>query len=476
MAVDVKPVVAPPDRGVSSVEVSDAPPSSRSRRSVLAAGISGLLGLVFQAGARPEPTAAAAGDSIRMGQSNNAGTSNTSLTTSSSGTAWYVRQNGGGAAIRANAVGSNALAGSFTSTNGPAISAVTGHAGKYGAYAANDAASTGIGAAIRANGRANDGLIASTTAADRAAVVASNPGHEALSADGAVNATTSAIDASAVAGSARGQARSGVFGYFEGIGVGVFGRSYMKYGDGNVGVRGEASNFEGIGIGVSGQGWFGTGVHGQGSSGVVGSGQRYGLYGNAEIPDAFGLYSAGKAHVEGDLQVTGSISKAGGTFRIDHPLDPADRYLVHSFVESSEMLTVYSGTADLDANGRATVTLPRWFEALNRDVRYQLTAVGAPAPSLHVQRPLSDGRFVIGGGPAGLKVSWLLTATRKDPWALAHPIVVEQRKPANERGLYLHPDLYGKPAKQSIHAKRHQVDPVKAPRAPKRPPAPRPVR
>jgi hypothetical protein len=411
-----------------------------------------------------------------MGQSNTAGTSNTSLTTSSAGTAWYVRQNGPGTAIRGDAAGSNALAGAFNSTNGSSISAVTGHAGKHGMYAANDAASTGIGAAIRANGRANDGLIASTTAVDRAAVVASNPGHEALSADGSVNATTSAIDASAVGGSAGGGARSGVFGYFEGSGVGVYGRSYVKYGGGNVGVHGEASNFEGVGIGVSGQGGFGTGVRGQGFSGVVGSGQAYGLYGNAEVPDAFGLYSNGKAHIEGDLQVTGSISKAGGTFRIDDPLDPADRYLVHSFVESSEMLTVYSGTTDLDANGRATVTLPRWFEALNGDVRYQLTAVGVPAPSLHVQSPLSDGRFVIAGGAAGLKVSWLLTAARKDPWALANPIVVEQRKPAEERGLYLHPDLYGKPAKQSIHAKRHQVDPAKAPPAPKRPPAPRPVR
>jgi hypothetical protein len=476
MVDDAQLVGAPPDRGVSSIVASEAPPPPRSRRSILAAGISGLLGLVIGAGTRPESATAAAGDSIRMGQSNNAGTSNTSLTTSSAGTAWYVRQNGAGTAIRANAMGSNALAGSFNSTNGSAISAVTAHAAKHGAYAANDAASTGIGAAIRANGRANDGLIASTGAADRAAVVASNPGHEALSADGAVNATTSAIDGSAVAGSAGGEARSGVFGHFEGSGVGVYGRSYVKYGGGNVGVHGEASNFEGVGIGVSGQGGFGTGVHGQGSLGVVGSGQHFGLYGIAEIPDAFGLYSAGKAHVQGDLEVTGTISKAGGTFRIDHPLDPADRYLVHSFVESSEMLTVYSGTTDLDANGHATVTMPRWFEALNGDVRYQLTAVGAPAPSLHVQQPLSDGRFVIAGGPAGLKVSWLLTATRLDPWALAHPMEVQQRKPADERGLYLHPDLYGKPAKQSIHAKRHQVDPVKAPRAPKPPPAPRPVR
>ena len=44
-----------------------------------------------------------------------------------------------------------------------------------------------------------------------------------------------------------------------------------------------------------------------------------------------------------------------------------------------------------------------------------------------------------------MKVSWQVTAIRKDPWANANRIEVEQDKPTKERGYYLHPDVYGQP-------------------------------
>ncbi len=51
-------------------------------------------------------------------------------------------------------------------------------------------------------------------------------------------------------------------------------------------------------------------------------------------------------------------------------------------VAAPEMLNVYTGTVILDEAGIAVVELPSWFEALNQDVRYQLTAIGAPTPNL----------------------------------------------------------------------------------------------
>ncbi len=75
------------------------------------------------------------------------------------------------------------------------------------------------------------------------------------------------------------------------------------------------------------------------------------------------------------------MTKAGGSFRIDHPLDPEDKYLYHSFVESADMMNVYNGTVTLDGDGGARVRLPDWFEALNRDYRYQLTPIGAQLPT-----------------------------------------------------------------------------------------------
>jgi hypothetical protein len=178
---------------------------------------------------------------------------------------------------------------------------------------------------------------------------------------------------------------------------------------------------------VGGYGVYGTSVNGTG------------VYGSSDGPNA--LVSEGNAQVQGDLAVTGTVSKGGGAFKIDHPLDPGGKYLYHSFVESPDMKNVY-GTVVLDASGRATVTLPSWFEALNRDFRYQLTPIGHPAPGLHVAAEITGGRFTIAGGAAGLKVCWQVTGTRQDRWANAHRIPVEQDKPAADQGRYLHPDLY----------------------------------
>jgi hypothetical protein len=101
--------------------------------------------------------------------------------------------------------------------------------------------------------------------------------------------------------------------------------------------------------------------------------------GNLGISD-FG--KGGKVVIESDLQVTGNLSKGGGSFKIDHPLDPANKYLYHSFVESPDMMNVYNGNIMTDRRGLAVVILPNYFEALNRDFRYQLTVIGQFAQAL----------------------------------------------------------------------------------------------
>ena len=68
------------------------------------------------------------------------------------------------------------------------------------------------------------------------------------------------------------------------------------------------------------------------------------------------------AFFDGNVDVDGNLSKAGGSFKIDHPLDPANKYLYHSFVESPDMMNIYNGNATTDAQGSAIVQLPEWFE------------------------------------------------------------------------------------------------------------------
>ncbi|HUW82873.1 MAG TPA: hypothetical protein VMZ31_08760 [Phycisphaerae bacterium] len=149
------------------------------------------------------------------------------------------------------------------------------------------------------------------------------------------------------------------------------------------------------------------------------------------------------AYLNGPVTVKGFLTKLGGGFRIDHPLDPANKYLYHNFVESPDMKNVYDGVASLDENGEAIVELPEWFEALNRDFRYQLTAMGAPGPNLYIAKEIRDNRFSIAGGEAGMKVSWQVTGIRQDAWANAKRIPVEVAKSPQQRGTYLYPEAYG---------------------------------
>jgi hypothetical protein len=177
--------------------------------------------------------------------------------------------------------------------------------------------------------------------------------------------------------------------------------------------------------------------------------------------DGYGIYAQGRGtgyggyfypsvYVAGNLTASGTISKAGGSFKIDHPLDPENKYLLHSFVESPDMMNVYNGDVVLDAQGAATVTLPDWFEALNRDFHYQLTSIGAPGPNLYVAAKVAGNQFGIAGGAPGSEVSWQVTGIRHDRWANQNRIPVELVKAPNEKGKYLHPKAYDMPAEKGI--------------------------
>ena len=145
--------------------------------------------------------------------------------------------------------------------------------------------------------------------------------------------------------------------------------------------------------------------------------------------------------VSGNANVSGTLTKGAGSFKIDHPLDPANKYLYHSFVESPDMMNIYNGNVITDKHGLATVILPQYFSALNRDFRYQLTVVGQFAQAI-IARKVVDNRFVIRTDKPQVEVSWQVTGIRQDAYANAHRIPVEVDKPRQEQGHYLHPELF----------------------------------
>jgi hypothetical protein len=202
------------------------------------------------------------------------------------------------------------------------------------------------------------------------------------------------------------------------------------------------------------------GLYGESAAVNVNTGTRIGVYGLADGGQySVGVYGTGvgapanrAALLEGNVEVVGFLAKSAGSFKIDHPLDPENKYLFHSFVESPDMLNVYNGLVVTDAAGKAVVELPAYFQALNKDFRYQLTAVGGPA-ALWVEHEVENNRFVVGSDRPNVKVSWQITGVRKDPYAETYRIHAEVDKPESERGLYLHPELYGRTQDKAFTAR-----------------------
>ncbi|MBS0197114.1 MAG: hypothetical protein JSR77_10180 [Planctomycetes bacterium] len=229
---------------------------------------------------------------------------------------------------------------------------------------------------------------------------------------------------------------------------------------------GQASATTGFAYGVygesassSGRGLSGWGLASSGSTmgveGFVNSAAGYGVYGANGPGSGYGVFASGR------LGASGTKS-----FRIDHPEDPANRYLIHYSAESDEVINFYRGTAVLDERGEAVIELPTYFGRINTNPSYTLTPVGAPMPLLHVSREIDESTlaaaaaaqpgkpaprcsFGIAGGIAGAKVSWRVEAVRNDAWMRRHGAPVETIKPESERGTYQEPGLYQNPGPQN---------------------------
>ncbi|HMB90044.1 MAG TPA: hypothetical protein VKP65_04300, partial [Rhodothermales bacterium] len=136
---------------------------------------------------------------------------------------------------------------------------------------------------------------------------------------------------------AYGESSQGHRGLLGGEYSGVFG----LHSSGNIGELG-LSNYGAYGFSNTTAGVYGA--HNNGTSGYLG-GSVFGVYGvHSSSGNSGALGTPSYAGLfNGDVWVTGTLSKGGGSFKIDHPLDPANKYLAHSFVESPDMMNVYNG-------------------------------------------------------------------------------------------------------------------------------------
>jgi hypothetical protein len=254
-------------------------------------------------------------------------------------------------------------------------------------------------------------------------------------------------------------------------GQGVWGASDTSAAVVGVSRDGEAFRGEGaagvVGIGKSWVGVYGEtqGARDVGPAGVWGDGKQSGdgVKGLTSAPNAAGvaafhltnqgpgIFAQGTPAgvFNGDVNIQGRLRASVKSFVIDHPLDPANKYLTHSSVESPDVMNIYNGNITTDKEGNATVVLPDYFEALNRDFRYQLTVIGKFAQAAVVGE-IKDNRFNVKTDQPNVKVSWQVTGIRHDALAKAHPLTVEEEKPESQRGLFLNPEHYGQPKSKGI--------------------------
>ena len=148
--------------------------------------------------------------------------------------------------------------------------------------------------------------------------------------------------------------------------------------------------------------------------------------------------TTGKVVVGGDFTALGVKA-----FTMDYPLDPTNKTLMHAAIESNEVLNSYSGNATTNSSGKITVTLPEYFEAINKDFRYQLTVVGGSFAQAIISKEVNNNQFEIASNQPNIKVSWEVKGVRNDKRMQQNPFTAVAEKAAKDKGKYIDTKAWG---------------------------------
>jgi len=355
-----------------------------------------------------------------------------------SGYGVWGSQAGSGSGVYGYSPQGRGVTGGSTSGTGARGASLTG-VGVSGLHSASNGIDPGVSATTNSMSVDADALVATVTP----------------TAPGALSAAVRGIN------NGTGTNGIGVYGSQNGSATGVYGVSPHGYG-----VYGTSSNGDGVyGIssslaGVVGYSTSNAGVFADsaGGNGILGLSQgKDGIRGITPASGYSGIYGENTSSsnyagwFKGNVEITGTCTGCVGPsgLQIDDPLDPAHKYLQHSSVASSQQLDIYSGNVTTNGKGFATVTMPGWFQALNRNFRYQLTSLSG-LQAVAVAKEIAHNRFTIQSEKPHAKVSWQVTGIRHDRFAKAHPVRVVVPKAKKDQGRYLHPELYGKPKSEGI--------------------------
>jgi len=412
------------------------------------------------------------------------------------GSAIQARSNAGQYSEAISAIGNGYLCASFTSTasNGIGISAEGGGAGlaarssgsesiavmgentaqsgqSMGAYFVSHSSSgTGVyGSTNSPAGTTTGGMFVSGSSSGRGVIgtVLSNIGPTI-----GVQGSVTSPEGIAV----RGVNTSGLAGKFEGrlnvTGATTIGTPVIN---GLLTLLGSSSDVLHVTNSGSGRGLFvitqsDTSIFASTSSGIAGIDAR-----NSR-PDGYGVYGFNLNSTGSNVGVLGGTNSATGygvfsignsgasgvkSFRIDHPLDPDNKFLLHYSAEGPEPMNVYSGNVTTNAKGEAWVQLPDYFGQINRDLRYTLTVIDDNDSEdfvlVKVAKKVQNNRFKIRSSAPNVEGSWRVEGVRNDRWVQEHGAPSEVDKSATQRGRYQHPELYGLPPSYSLLPQQNPV-------------------
>ncbi len=235
-----------------------------------------------------------------------------------------------------------------------------------------------------------------------------------------IRGENTAVDGTALYGKAGAATGYGAGGLFESFGTD--GRAVVALA--------QASTGQTSGVYVQNHSSSGRGIYGWSTSAT---GTAYGVYGQANLAaDGFAVFA------NGDMGASGVKP-----FRIDHPSDPENKYLLHYAAESPMPQNFYVGNVVTDSQGFASVDLPDYFDEINRNFKYQLTVVGKTFAQAVVWEKIKDNRFQIRTSEGGIEVSWEVKADRNDLYVRRKQPKDVVNKQGFEKGTYQQPDLYG---------------------------------
>jgi hypothetical protein len=304
---------------------------------------------------------------------------------------------------------------------------------------------------------------------------------------------------------------TGVYG--EGGGTGVEGKSTNSFGVYGIGLYGVRAQGTYVGILAESSGTDGSAVEGHSTGGGLsyggefsatssttnaagvfarasaGSGTTHGVWGQSDSSlgtgvGGYALASSGVTYgaygyttsAAGWAVFAGGNMGASGTkpFRIDHPFDPENKYLLHYAAESPMPQNFYVGNVVTDAQGYAWVDLPDYFSEINANFKYQLTVVRDDESPNFVQaqigKKIKGNRFLIMSSAPNTEVSWRVDADRNDLYVRNRPPKDVVDKEGREKGTYQHPEFYNLGPERGMNynperQKKHTPPSVQQPRS-----------